>query len=354
VLFFFEKNAIIQRHKGDYMAKKDISKKEETEIKKDIVKELKDKVMADLNKEIKSSIIDNTNKYKEELKSEITDTINTEVNYVLKREEKRIGRSKNFTIFKRDVLILLLLGVVGYFGYCLYDVKYFDFMKSDCEINGTCESTVTATEEVGEEVVKDTDWYIKNYGYLLDNVNTNLNADQVSAYYLYSADHKVNEIKSSYLLNLAYKQVPEKNIKTNTVNVTVSASDLKAAYQELFGTLDSYKDTNFTYDCLNFVYNKDKDKYVAENTECTTSNKQILESITEMYEEDNKMYIITSATIYDKNESSFYTFDNLYDPVLSNVTNKNFEENLKKLNKYQYIFKKADEVYYLDSITKLK
>jgi hypothetical protein len=36
------------------------------------------------------------------------------------------------------------------------------------------------------------------------------------------------------------------------------------------------------------------------------------------------------------------------------VTNKNFDENAKKLNKYQYIYKKADDTYYLDSITKLK
>jgi hypothetical protein len=246
--------------------------------------------------------------------------------------------------------------VVGYFGYCLYDAKYFDFMKSDCEKNGNCiiETSTTSDSTVEEEVVKDKEWYIENYGYLLKEANVTLNADQASAYYLYSNDHKVSEIKTSYLLNLAYNKLDSKSIKTNTVSITISASDLKAAYQELFGTIETYKDTNFTYDCLNFVYNKDKDKYVADNNECATANKEILENITDMYEEDNKLYILTTATIYDKNEGSFYSFDNLYDPILTNVTNKNFDENAKKLNKYQYIYKKADDTYYLDSITKLK
>ena len=45
---------------------------------------------------------------------------------------------KGFSIFKRDVVIFVLFAIVVYFGYCLYDVKYFDFMKSECEKNGTC------------------------------------------------------------------------------------------------------------------------------------------------------------------------------------------------------------------------
>ena len=229
-------------------------------------------------------------------------------------------------------------------------------MKSDCEKNGTCviDNKVNSESIDTDVVVKDKDWYIENYGYLLGNANVSLSADQASAYYLYSNDHKLSEIKTSYLLNLAYKKIPEKSIKTNSVSVTISADDLKKAYQELFGTLDGYKDTTFTYNCLNFVYKKDKDKYVADNNKCALSNKEILEVITDMYEEDNKLYILTNATIYDKSEESYYTFDNLFDPILLNVTVDDLEKNIKKLNKYQYIYKKVDNNYYLDSITKLK
>lgn len=333
-----------------------MAKKEENELKKDILKEAKAKAMTELNKEIKTSILDNIEKYKEELKEEISNEINSEVINAVKREEKRLLRSKNFSLIKKNIVILILFAIICYFGYCLYDVKYFEFMKSDCEKNGTC---LVVTKEESEnsqipEIVKDKDWYVKNYGYLLEDANVSLSEDQASSYYLYSNDHKLNEIKTSYLLNLAFKKIPEKNIKTNSVSVTIAAENLKEAYQELFGTLDGYKDTSFSYNCLTFIYNKEKDKYIAENNKCSFSNKEILETITDMYEEDNKLYILTSATIYDKSEGSYYTFDNLFDPVLSNVTETDLETNAKKLNKYQYIYKKVDDNYYLDSITKLK
>ncbi len=334
-----------------------MTKKEENDIKKTLQKEIKEKVLHDVNKEIQSFIEDNLSQYKNEFKEDINLEIENEVLNVMKREEKRLIRSKNFSLFKKDIVIIGLFVLVCYFGYCLYDVKYFSFMKSDCEKNGTCAEIVENNNQDSveeEKIIKDKEWYIENLGYLLKNANVYLNADQANAYYLYMDDHKISEIKSSYLLNLAYKHIPEKSIKVNSLNVTVNAEDMRNAYQELFGTLDNYKDANFSYDCLNFVYNQDKDKYIAENNKCATANKEILENITDMYAEGNELYILTTATIYDKNENSFYSFDNLYDPILMNVTNEDFDENAKKLNKYQYVYKKVDESYYLDSITKLK
>lgn len=336
-----------------------MTKKEETEIKKEVIKSIKEKVLTDLNKEIKNSIIDNTLNYKEELKEQLSIDLQNEVADVLRREEKKLLRNKNFSIIKKDILILILFALVLYFGYCLYDVKYFNFMKSDCEKNGSCVPNSNVNGEEGnsikeEEIIKDKNWYIENYGYLLNQTQARLNADNVNAYYLYSRDYKLDEIKSSYLLNMAYQTMDNKLLKTNSQTITVLESDLKVAFEELFGSLTLYKEGSFSYDCLNFNYEKEKERYVAENHKCTVSNKSILETITDMYEEDNKLYILTTATIYDKNEGSYYTFDDLYDAVLTNVTEENLEENKKKLNKYQYIYKKANDVYYLDSITKLK
>ena len=107
-----------------------MAKKEENELKKEILKEVKEKVLVELNKEIKASIVDNVEKYKEELKEEMNSEINNEVMNAMKREEKRMLRSKNFSIFKKDVVIIILFAIVCYFGYCLYDAKYFDFMKT--------------------------------------------------------------------------------------------------------------------------------------------------------------------------------------------------------------------------------
>ncbi len=340
------------------MPKKETTKKEEKEIKKDVVNEIKEKVLADLKKEIQATIIKDTSEYKENLKQEIMEDTENEITNIMKREEKRILRSKSLSIFKRDILILCLLSITLYFGYCLYDVKYFAFMKSDCEKNGTCyaqENAVETSESNPNEVIKDTNWYIENFGYLLEEVKLNLNADNVNAYYLYSNDHRVSDIKSSYLLNMAYKQLNTKSIKTNSETITVNAEDLREAFEDLFGSLTYYKDGSFSYNCLNFTYNKEKDRYSAENNKCPKEKeKEIVEIIDEMYEEGDVLYIITTAAIYVEEENSFYTFDNLFDASIVDVSKEDISKNAKKLNKYQYQFKKSNDKYSLDSIIKLK
>lgn len=343
------------------MPKNEISKKEEEVLKKDIVKELKEKVLSEVDKEIKASILENTKKYKEDLKEEIREDVNNEVEDLVKKEEKRLLKGKNSAIFKRDIVIAVFFALILYFGYCLYDVKYFNFMKSECERNGNCyvgentNSNEGENKEQKEEVVKDKDWYIKNYGDLLDKTKLSLSADSVSAYYLYSTDRKVSEMKSSILLNLAYNTLSSKSIKTNSVSITVEGDDLKEAFEKLFGSTVNYKPTSFNYNCLSFKYNQDKDKFTANNEKCSTANNKIVEEIDDMYEEGDVLYIITNAAIYNESENSFYTFDNLYEPEVTGVTEEDVLANARKLNRYQYQFKKSDEEnYYLDSIIKLK
>ncbi len=343
------------------MPKNEFSKKNEDTIKKEVLHEIKNKVLEEVNKEIQSTIIDNTKKYKEDLKQELLEDVNNEVADIVKKEEKRILKGKNLSIFKRDVVITVLFGLILYFGYCLYDAKYFNFMKSQCERDGNCYSLEngnnnndTSVKDQVPEVVKDKNWYITNYAYLLENTKLTLNADNVSAYYLYSADRRINEVKSSILLNLAYKTLSAKQIKTNSVNITVEGKDLKQAFEKLFGSLVNYKAVSFQYNCLNFKYNQDKDKYTAENTKCSAASNKILEEIDDIYEEGDVLYILTNATIYNESENSFYTFDNLYEPEITDVTEEDLNTNSRRLNRYQYQFKKIDDTYYLDSIVKLK
>ena len=342
------------------MSKKEIEKKEEENIQKDVVKEIKEKILTEVDKEIKNIIIENTKQYKEELKEELIEDVDNEIVDFFEKEEKRLIRGKNAAIFKRNVIILALLGIAIYFAYCLFDVRYFDFMKSECERQGNCTSQSTNNPSESDdqtkptEIVKDKDWYIKNYGYLLDQTKLNLNADNVSAYYLYSMDRKVSEMKSQVLLNLAYSALTPKQIKTNSVTITVDGDDLKAAFEKLFGTGVQYKPTSFTYNCLSFEYNQDKNRFTADNTKCSTTNNKIVEEISDMYEEGNVLYIITSATIYNGSENSFYSFDNLYEPIITGVTETDITTNARRLNKYQYQFKKSEDNYYLDSIIKLK
>ncbi len=341
------------------MSKEEISKKEE-DLKREILENMKDKVLEEVEKEVKASILNSTKEYKEELKEELLEDVNNEFLDRVDEEAKQIIRSKNASIFKRNVLILVLIAVIVYFGYCLFDARYFDFMKSECERNGNCGTANTTNNDTTaenleqQEIVKDKKWYIENYGYLLDHVKLSLNADNVSAYYLYSGDKEISEMKSSVLLNLAYHQVSSKNIKTNSVSISVEGSALKEAFEKVFGSTTYYNPTNFTYNCLNFKYNKEKDKFSADNNKCPSSTNKILEEIDDMYEDGDVLYMITNATIYNASESAFYTFDNLYEAEVTNVSENDLASNAKKLNRYQYQFKKVDDTYYLNSIVKLK
>ena len=90
-------------------------------------KEIENKI--DIN-----SIKEELNKHLKEQKEEITKELNSKIeNQIefnitkrLKDEEKRIMRGKTGKIIRRDIIIIILLAIVGYFVYCLYDVDYFN------------------------------------------------------------------------------------------------------------------------------------------------------------------------------------------------------------------------------------
>ena len=339
------------------MAKKDLTKKEQVEIKNEIVDNLKEQIIYDVEKEIKNTIKNSCDSYKEDLKKEMLSLATDEVNNAVKREEKRFIRSKNMALLKKNILIIILLGIIGYFGYCLYDAKYFKFMQTDCAQNGSCENKendkTNENTNNEEEVVKDAAWYLKTYSYLLNSSNLKLPTDNINAYYLYSGNHLLQDVKLSYLLNMAYANLNTENIKTNSSSVIVNSNDLKEAFLKTFEGIE-YNPTNFSYGCLDFVYNEAKDRYTAENKKCESEVMEIIEIPENIYEEDGFLYIITHAVLYNNEEKSVYLFDNLYEPIIENIEKDQVSENTKKFNRYQYEYKIIDDNYYLEEISKLK
>ncbi len=129
-------------------------------------------------------------------------SIKQEFSAIVKKQLRAANRRRRIGVVVRDLIILLLAATVGYFGWCLYDVRYFDWMGTRDSIQQENQNKPEIDEP--EEVVKDTRWYINNYGYLFEDLQLGLNADSVEAYYLYSDDHKVSEIKPAYLLGIIY------------------------------------------------------------------------------------------------------------------------------------------------------
>lgn len=286
-----------------------------------------------------------------EIITELQMTIQHEISEVVVRQAQRDRRRRRWSAFFHDLIILLLAGLVGFFGYCLYDAKYFDFMKSDCERNGTCqEDQRDDTEEVG--VVKDAAWYERNYRYLFDNLQIYLDPDGVDAYYLYSGDYKAGDIKPAYLLAMAYgKTLPV----VNGNSIIVSESELQNSFRDLFGSLEYYERDQFIYDCLEFSFDRTNSSYVAENKTCNkTHTREVVEEIDEIYGEGSVIYILTTAAIYDTAERSFYKFDNMFRAAATGVTEDSLDDYRAVLNRYQYSFKKSDNGYRFDGIVKLQ
>lgn len=338
------------------MAKKDITKKEQIEVKNEIVDNLKEQVLYDLDKAIKANIKSNTEEYKQELKNELINEVNNEINLAVKREEKRFIRSKNIALFKKNLIIIILLAIIGYFGYCLYDAKYFKFMQIPCE-GETCNTNQNNDIETNNpelnEVIKDEKWYLDNYSYLLNTAHINLNADNINSYYLYSKDHDIDDLRMSYLLNMAYNNLAEGDIKNSSSSITINNDALKSAFQKTFYNLE-YVPTNFSYGCLNFIYNENRNRYTSENLKCEPSANEIMENIEKIYEKDETIIIETYAVLYNNDEKSCYSFDDLFNPILINIEKDQIWENSKKYNKYQYTYELIDNNYYLKSISKMK
>ena len=304
--------------------------------------------------EFQTEIREQIENCKNELQSALTQSIQEEFKVIVEKQLQVANRRRRTAVILRDMMILLLAVVVGYFGWCLYDVRYFGWMGTRGDCNENCSEVAELHEP--EEIVKDTRWYINNYGYLFEDLQLGLNADEIEAYYLYSDDRKVNEIRPAYLLGMAYNKVmPTTSPTEPEVNTTVSAADLRTAFTGLFGTADYFEKVGFTHGCKKFVYARESDSFVTKNGDCSVeSEREIVEEIDEMYEEGSVLYILTTAAIYDTKEANFYNFDSLFKPAVTNATRDDLVKNKAVLNRYQYQFKKIGEKYHFSGVVKLQ
>lgn len=316
----------------------------------DDTEEIKKKLTDDVFLE---SVREQVENCKEELQSALRKSLREEFKIIVERQVAKANRRRRWNNFFHDIVIILLVAVAVYFGYCLYDVRYFDFMQPNCEQNTSCSDNKTDDDMQTAGPVKDATWYIANYSYLFNNLQTNLSADNIMAYYLYSDDYKVNEIKPEYLLAMAYNQVMLDSSISNFV-VTITDAEMQRAFRETFGTLAYYERTNFRYGCLDFSFSKTENAFVAESVTCSTNQRRtIVENIEHIYEEGEVIYILTNAGIYDSSEQTLYSFDDLFQPIASNMQSNDLTTYTTGMNRYQYQFKKSGDSYYFSSITKL-
>ena len=332
----------------------DINKEEITkEIINDVKNELeknKQQLKDDIIKEIR---LEANTIIKDDIKESIILDVNNEIKDNIRREQKNIIRSKNFKIFKKNIFILLLIGIIVYFGYCLWDAKYFWFLKDKKE-----EIKNEVKEEINEEkeeiIIKGKNWYVTNYSYLLDNMKLDLSYDNPNIYYLYTGNYNKSNIKDTIKLNIAYKFIENKN--ETDYNYTIYEDDMKNAYIKVFGNLDNYIPTSFTVGCMQFYYNNVEGIYTAYKFICDSNNSlQIKEEIKDIYEDNGKIIIETVMGVFDKNDKYLFNYSNLYISLTNDFDEtKSVLEYEDRLNTYKYKFSNIDNNYYFESIEKIK
>lgn len=345
------------------MAKKLIDnelEKNKEQITREIIEDVK-KELNDVKKNLKDDIIkeirfEANTTVKDDIKEQLIIDINNEIKDNVRREQKNIIRSKNLKIFKKNIFILLLIGVIGYFGYCLWDARYFWFMKSKNVENILKKTDKEVIEEQPKEpeIIKDKEWYISNYGYLLDNMKLDLSYDNPNIYYLYTGNFDKTNIKDTIKLNLLYKFIENKN--ETDYNYTIKEEDMINAYLKLFGSLDNYNPTSFTVGCMQFYYNGVEKIYTAYKFNCDSTNSlQIKEEIKDMYEENDNIIIETVMGVFDKNNRYLFNYSNLYLSLSNDFDeSKSVLDYEDKLNTYKYIFTKSNDNYYFTSMEKIK
>lgn len=314
-------------------------KRNESELKLEKELELdKNAIISDIKKQAQ-----------EELLKEISMRVDYETKNSLEKIEKRIYRYKNIQIFKRNIIIILL------FLLCLFEAKIlFDndlilnHKKNNSQIvdvEDKKDEEKDMEEEKEIEVIKNKEWYIEKYSYLLNNIKTNIDNND----YLYKGNYDESNIDLSIKLNMAY-QLIKNNININEGILSFSDIELKNAYIKIFGISDNYFNNNFNDDCIQFIYNENLNKYMAIDNICVDNETEIVKKIIDIYEENDDIIIEIVAGIHNK-------VNNYLTNINGTVLTKNYESidsYLDKLNSYKYVFYSIDDDYYLKEIIKIK
>ena len=315
------------------MAKKEIIKVDEIMIDKE-------KVMREIKKEVKDCLLD-------ELDKKIDGLVQVKID----KFEKKINKQKQRALLKKNIIIVILLGLVIFEGKILYDNGLLNNSNYKSSSDTSYENKINkdSNEVVGEnENTKDEKWYIEEYSYLLDNVKTNLVGDDFT--YLYNDNYTAKDIDNKIRLNMAYQLLDKEDISNKDGFLTVDTSTLEESYKKIFGNDLDFKNEDFTDNCIHFIYNDSLNKYLAVNLECAVNTKEVLQEVILVEEKEDKIIVTTILGIHDTKEKTISNLDNSFTKKYKDDITEYEEE----LDKFKYEFVKDNDTYYFSSITKEK
>lgn len=307
-------------------------------------KEIENKI--DIN-----SIKEELNKHLKEQKEEITKELNSKIeNQIefnitkrLKDEEKRIMRGKTGKIIRRDIIIIILLAIVGYFGYCLYDVDYFNIrtkiVETPKEPSNDKQNDEDNNNEPVVDIKPDSSYYIENFGYLVNRLNI---VDE-SIFSLYQENVALEDLNNELILKIAYKNLPKNTININNNMITFSSENIQETAKNIFGEDIIIQDEMFSYNNIKFMYYNET--YIGLKEEETKVG--FLSKIIDAQEKNNALtFEIIVAKLSPENK----LLNNLDQVIIEDYQNEDLASIKEKLNIYSITFENINDNYIFKNI----
>lgn len=318
------------------MTKKVSENKEKKEIENKIdINSIKEELNKHL-KEQKEEII-------KELNSKIENQIEFNITKRLKDEEKRIMRGKTGKIIRRDIIIIILLAIVGYFGYCLYDVDYFNIrtkiVETPKEPSNDKQNDEDNNNEPVVDIKPDSSYYIENFGYLVNRLNI---VDE-SIFSLYQENVALEDLNNELILKIAYKNLPKNTININNNMITFSSENIQETAKNIFGEDIIIQDEMFSYNNIKFMYYNET--YIGLKEEETKVG--FLSKIIDAQEKNNALtFEIIVAKLSPENK----LLNNLDQVIIEDYQNEDLASIKEKLNIYSITFENINDNYIFKNI----
>lgn len=325
-------------------------KKDEVKIPKKIKEEMTLEIIDELNSTIKEDITESVvndikksfdQEYKDTIKNDIKDEIIVDIKKDISKEQKKLTRSKSFKIFRLYIYLIIVVAALVYLLFRLYETDNLTVINEKytkaTNTNKVTETITTTTTEL----VKDAEYYIKNYGYLMDKI-------KISNVELVKGNTLVATMSISDKLALAYANIDASKLVVDGIIHTLDEEYIKNSYEELFGNLDDYTQSNFTVNELNYAYSSSNNSYMAIGEE--KENGYVSNLLVNGYEENG--VIVLEAKAYIIRNDSIYNPGNMNYRIASFTEGMDISRLQNRLLSVEYRFAQSDKGYNLISIVK--
>lgn len=311
-----------------------LDKKTKENLKKEILNEIN----TDVKKEIVETFVEDVknsidSEYKEKIKRQISDEVIEDVKTNIKREQNKLNRRKTFKIIRLNIYLIVLFAFSLFLIYRLYKTDNLAILKKN---------TTTTTTQTTTTVIKDLNWYINNYGYLINNLH-------FTNFELLKGNYNIKEIPAADKLAMVYKTLGTNVISVEGTIYTIDEEHIINAYQELFGSIDDYVGTDFTVDSLNFAYSVSGKKYIS----VAKKNEKIEFVVNKIMDiKENNDTLTIDAYVGVVKDDKLYSILDLDNELAEYRSGSDLTVYRESLTQIQYKFKKIDGKYYIDAISR--